>query len=461
VPVRNGRILLPGLGCLDLPGQHVWMRLCSNGERLAIGDEINLPCAALAPDDGSGEPVRYWRGTPLVRAEADGHSWKVLLESADHYLDRYTLAMFAAVKADEITSWRHRIQSAWQLLVQHHSWAAGPIAYGVQVIVPLTPRSNHDSATTPVAFGAIATSLPPTAVIMAETLVHEFQHLKLCGLMDMLSLVGTSEKTLYAPWRDDPRPAAGLLQGVYAFLGIVRFWNAQRCSETQPDDILRAQVMHERWRPAIELATSTLLRTGSLTPAGTRFVNILREQGQALDAESVPAVATEIAREVALNHWLTWRFRHTALDASGVADLVAAYQRGEPLSDRVLPKAWIETDTRKVHSTIRGRLLNMRYLEPRRYRELSAVNAPELGEADGLLIHGNASGAVQAYRNAIVATDPQPEAWIGLALAMRRLPATPLHEIFVTHLPLLFEMHSRLADRGIKSDPLELAAWFI
>ena len=29
----------------------------------------------------------------------------------------------------------------------------------------------------------------------------------------------------YAPWRDDPRPISGLLQGIYAFVCITEFSN--------------------------------------------------------------------------------------------------------------------------------------------------------------------------------------------------------------------------------------------
>src|ERR1700678_3819164 len=66
---------------------------------------------------------------------------------------------------------------------------AGP--EGVSVIVPLVADDNDlDSATTPSAFGAIAASFPPSPVIMAETLVHEFQHLKLCALMNIVPLIG-------------------------------------------------------------------------------------------------------------------------------------------------------------------------------------------------------------------------------------------------------------------------------
>ena len=35
----------------------------------------------LVPDDGSGDPVPHWQGTPVVRAVADGLAWDVLLET--------------------------------------------------------------------------------------------------------------------------------------------------------------------------------------------------------------------------------------------------------------------------------------------------------------------------------------------------------------------------------------------
>ena len=104
------------------------------------------------------------------------------------------------------------------------------------------------SATSPAAYGAIATSWPPDQVTLAETLVHEFQHVKLCGLLDMVPLAASGEQRVYAPWRQDPRPAGGLLQGVYAHLGIVRFWQAQQHAEADPDGLLRAQVHFARWR---------------------------------------------------------------------------------------------------------------------------------------------------------------------------------------------------------------------
>ncbi len=477
VRAGDGRVLLPGLGCLHVPGQAEWVRLSSDGVRLRAAvtvdsgqtdpAQIDVACAALKPDDGSDSTdgtgisdstVPCWRGTPLVRAVADGQTWEVLLETDDRYLDRYTLPMLTAVTAAEVTVWRQRIQAAWELLVRHHDWAAGPVASGVDAIVPLVPRSDLDSATSPAAFGAIATSLPPSPVSMAETLVHEFQHIKLCGLMDMLPLVKPSGEKGYAPWREDPRPMGGILQGVYAFAGIVRLWNEQRCLETEPDAVLRANVLYERWRLVIEPVARTLVESGLLTPVGARFVTMLSECESRRQSAPVPADAAEIAREMALDNWLTWRLTHTALDATAVTGLAAAYERGDPLSGRALPEASIGEDLRKIDSIPRSRVLHMRFQEPRRFQQLSAARIPGLSQADVLLVRGDADAAVAAYR-AGLAAEPDPAAWIGLALAAARLPA-PLRPVLAAQLPLLCETHACLASRGIHVDPLDLAAWF-
>ena len=160
-------------------------------------------------------------------------------------------------------------------MADRHRWAAGPMADVIWVIVPLTPRSGTDlvSATSPAAYGAIATSWPPDEVTLAETLVHEFQHVKLCGLLDMVPLAASGEQRVYAPWRQDPRPAGGLLQGVYAHLGIVPLLAGAAARRSRSGRPAADQVLFARWRPAIGETVQTLLETGSLTPAEMRSPN--------------------------------------------------------------------------------------------------------------------------------------------------------------------------------------------
>ena len=462
VPVRDGRIRLPGLGSLLVASEKAWVRLRSDGERVTAGDEFAAEARLMRPDDGTGAPgngtVPGWSGTPAIRADGGGPSWTLLLETGDPYLDRYTLPMRTSMPADEVADWRERVRTAWQIVADRHRWAAGPMADVISVIVPLTPRSGTDlvSATSPAAYGAIATSWPPDEVTLAETLVHEFQHVKLCGLLDMVPLAASGEQRVYAPWRQDPRPAGGLLQGVYAHLGIVRFWQAQQHAEADPDGLLRAQVLFARWRPAIGETVQTLLETGSLTPAGVRFAERLRAQGQQLMGAPVPAEAAQIAAEVALDHRLTWQLRHVATDVSGLAD---AYRRGEPCPGGA--RTWTQEDVRKVDSGLRSRLLNLRYLEPARYRALCADGVLPLSEADRLLLERSSEAAVQAYRTRIAdSADPQPDAWIGLALALHQLPPSPPRAALTAGLVQLAEVHARLAGSGFRTDPLDLASWF-
>lgn len=469
LPVTEGRVLLPGLGYFDGAGQDPWVLLRSDGERLTVGALAAVPCAALVTDDGSGEgePVPRWHGTYAVHASAEGFIWQTLIETADRTLDRFMLPMYTTVTAAEVTEWRRCLQSAWQLLSRHHEWAAGQIAAGVSTVIPLLARSDTEleSATAPATFGAIATSWPPDPVSMAETLIHESEHLKLGGLLDMVSLVKPSDDRVYAPWRPDPRPASGLLQGIYAHLAVARFWNTQRHVEAEPDSILHAQVVFERWRRMIGPTATALLRSGCLTPEGRQFVTMLREQGQRLEAEAVPAEAQAIARDVALDHWFTWQLRHAGIDASEVADLAVAYGRGDPLAGRALPEIRIEEDSRKVPLTARSRFLTMRYHQPRRYREVNVAEMPGLSEADIFLATGQADAAVRAYREEIsAAPEPRPDAWTGLALATHQLAThqltqSPLRSAFATRLPLMFDVHACLLGRGVQVDPMKLAGW--
>jgi HEXXH motif-containing protein len=465
VPVRDGSVLLPGLGRIAVTGETggdepAWIRLCYDSDHLVTGNDVTLTRAAMTPDYGFAQPGPHWHGTPAVRVEADGLSWDVLLVTDDAYLDRYTLPMAADLDASQLEQWRQRVRSAFAVLARQHRWAAGPVADGVAVIVPLTPHSETDliTATSPAAFGAIATSWPPDAVTLAETLVHEFQHVKLCGLLDLVPLAESGGEKVYAPWRRDPRPAGGLLQGIYAHVGIVRFWAAQRHAETEPDDVLRAQAQFARWRPAIEAAVDTLRQTGSLTAEGERFTELLRAEGQRLAGEAVPDDALQIAREASLDHWLTWQIQHVAVDAPGAARLADAYRAGGPYPGPGRPDTWTAEDVRKLGSSVRSRLLNMRYLEPARYRELLADGTLPLTEPDRLLLSRATGDAVRGYRDLITqSADPQPEAWVGLALVLHQFPASPLADVLAARLPVLFEVHSCL---GAGCDPLDLAGWF-
>jgi hypothetical protein len=403
-------------------------------------------------------------GTPQIRAEAMGHAWDVLLESFDPHLARFSRPLAPVVSPPDLQRWRESIQSAWQVLARQRIWDLGAIADIVSTIVPLAQRDDGElvSETTPAAFGAIATMLPPDPVIMAETLIHEFQHLKLNALLDITRFTAPGEGPVlvYAPWRQDPRPVSGLLQGIYAHLAIVRFWDAQRCLEADPDAVLRAQVLYERWRPTIAMAADTLLaQQDCLTPEGIQFARTLREQGLRLRSGQVPEDAQDMAEQVGRDHWHTWQLRHLAVDPAEIAKAAAAFLDSESPASGFLPQGEVVPYTRRVGGMARTRMLTMRHLEANRFRDLRANDGDQISPADRLLIDGDCGEAMRAYRAEILSSDvPAPESWAGLATAATMAKAVKA-TAFATRLPLLFEIHRYLASKGIMCDPMELTAW--
>ncbi len=59
---------------------------------------------------------------------------------------------------------------------------------------------GHLSSSRPETFGALAMSEPPDPETCASTLTHELQHLKLCAVLDVVSLTEPDDgRRYYAP----------------------------------------------------------------------------------------------------------------------------------------------------------------------------------------------------------------------------------------------------------------------
>src|SRR5262249_56852586 len=105
---------------------------------------------------------------------------------------------------------------------------------------------------------------------LAVALVHEFQHSKVSALLVLVPLHRAGTATAhYAPWRPDPRPLGGLLQGAYAYLGLVDLWGVQRLRE--PGAAARlAHFEFARWLPAVRRVVLALSPSRRRPPAGER-----------------------------------------------------------------------------------------------------------------------------------------------------------------------------------------------
>ncbi|MFJ4819574.1 HEXXH motif domain-containing protein [Streptomyces sp. NPDC088801] len=449
------RLVLPGFRALPVPVQGE-VRLRRHKGRLDIGTGGAL---ATLPQPAS---VR-------IRTRDGKLSLSVDLDDTTPYLDRYRHQRVEELSTRDLRKWSERVAGAWRILAQRHPDTAQAMSTSVQAIVPLRSdmAGSTVAATSPAVFGAIATSLAGDDLTFAETLVHEFQHLKLCAVLDLFPLVMAGGGALsYAPWREDPRPARGLLQGAYAYLGVTRFWRVQRW-HMRPDQALRGHAEFYRRCAETLQVLHDLLASGRLTAEGRRFVEVAELQLRGWQRDDVPDLARRLARAASYEHRTTWEARHVSVDPEPVARLVEAWNTGripESATCAVVPYRVRPVHHRPAHA--RGSLLTMRYADPERFRELLEEGGPDgrgalrLSAADVALLRDDMRSATAAYRAEICRGDVEPEVWSGLAVAaVDRLPDAAA-AFLRRRLPLVLALHSAIhAIDGSRVDPIELAGW--
>ncbi|MFC9973054.1 HEXXH motif domain-containing protein [Spirillospora sp. NPDC127200] len=308
VPADDGVVHLPSLGRAVLRGTGADRALVRTGSGPA---DVTLDGASVALPDDPHQDAQGWEGLRPLAAEHRGRRVELLLDDQDPHRMPGSPVIGRRLSPAEVARWRERLHAAWEMLVRHHWTIAEETAGTLRTLTPLpAPRGGQTSATAPHCFGGIGLSEPPDAHSMAVTFAHEVQHTKLTALLDLVALTHPDNGTrYYAPWRDDPRPAAGLLQGVYAHLGIAGFWRRQRRHESG-DGALRAHTSFARWRDAAAGGARTLLESGALTSAGERFVLELTRTLDDWRTEPVPAEAAARAAAQNAQHRTDWLHRN-------------------------------------------------------------------------------------------------------------------------------------------------------
>jgi len=276
-----------------------------------------------------------------LRASHDGLAIDVRLEDADPLRARLGLTPTGRLCAAEIARWQELFAEAWQLLVARHRADAEILATVLEVIVPVEPdpAARGISATSADAFGAVAMSRPADARALAVGLLHETQHSLLNAVTHLFNLHEHPETLGYSPWRDDPRPAAGILHGAYAYLAVTRFWRTEAQADADPGhgpaDRRRgggrlAAFEFARWRAAVATAARDLLAGGGLTPAGTRFVGALLDEVRPWLDEAVASEVVRLAEGANTDHYLRWRLRNLAVNPTDVQVLADRWRLGAP-----------------------------------------------------------------------------------------------------------------------------------
>jgi uncharacterized protein len=301
VPAIGGAVVLPSLGAAVADGGTAVVRISADdAEVVSASQRVRLPV----------DPHRDAAGWSALRRLRAG-SVEVLIDDLDPFRMPATTDVTPRLASFEVDGWDSAFQQAWSLLHQHHPAMAEEAAAAIRVIVPLAmPPRGQVSSSSAENFGTVALSLPADPRIFAVTLAHEVQHLKLCALLDIIPLTLPDDgRRFYAPWREDPRPVSGLLQGAYAHLGVSGFWRRQRHLDAGPAG-LRAQTEFARWRAAAAGVAGTLLASGRLTSAGLDFVQGMARTLRQWQDEPVPGDAQALARDEAEQHLARWRSAH-------------------------------------------------------------------------------------------------------------------------------------------------------
>ncbi|MEV4706670.1 aKG-HExxH-type peptide beta-hydroxylase [Actinoplanes sp. NPDC049316] len=289
----------------------------------------------------------------LLTATHDGLSISVRLEDRDPLRARLGLTPTPPLSEAAAARWQAAFTEAWRMLAERVRPDAEVLTRALDCVVPVEtdPAARGISATSAHAYGAVAISEPADPAALAVGLLHEAQHSILNAVLYLFDLLKAPNTPGYSPWRDDPRPASGILHGAYAYLTVTRFWR------TWPADPL-ARFEFARWRAAVVSAAESLTE---LTPAGRRFVDALLAEVRPWPAEPVDPGILRLAEGANHDHHLRWRLRNLHVEPDGAAALARAWRRGErppPVTARLhrAPRRALEASARLdlAHRLLRG-----------------------------------------------------------------------------------------------------------
>lgn len=304
VPVHDGSAVLPGLGAADLAHDTMAVaesrdgRITVRGAGPRGGTEVAVPADPTAEAPG-------WRPVRRLRAAAAGRALDVSLDDLHPYRHGHHVPPALRLPDAEVTAWQRVFRESWTLLAERLPERADELTAGLRTLIPLQqadPRSAR-SATIRHAFGVFGLTRPPSAAEFAVTMVHEFQHSKLSALFDLVPLIDPDDTGRYfAPWRTDPRPLSGLVQGVYAFTGVADTWRALRTAHPS------AEFRFAEARLQVDRGLTAMERSGALTSEGAKFAAGLRRTVDVMLAEPVRPEVARTARnalEQTRRAWMT------------------------------------------------------------------------------------------------------------------------------------------------------------
>ncbi|MEU9394937.1 HEXXH motif-containing putative peptide modification protein [Streptomyces sp. NPDC048324] len=289
--VHGGRLALPGLGALWVDGREpVAVDAVHRHGRLTLSRPGAADVSVFLEDGfGAWSDSRDWHpayalpgllpdGVPLPLEDFDPY------RAAPGDPQCYGLTGPATLDDGERKNWLQAWSGTAGALLPAGEGRLTEAATLLRCLVPLaTPdrataeaRRGSCSATRSEAFGAVLSSTPPDATRLAATLVHELHHAKLAVVSEMVTLHHADGQARYfAPWRPDPRPYDGLLQGAYAHLALADFHQRRALDGSDRAHLDTDWSQFARYHAQVGAALPALVGSAELTPPGRRLVEFM------------------------------------------------------------------------------------------------------------------------------------------------------------------------------------------
>jgi HEXXH motif-containing protein len=455
VPHCGGAVMLPTLGLAMLRDNEAYGIAEASVDAGNIQLRTRRDVIDVRPSGDSD--VGGWRSLRKIRSRGDCEL-AVWLDDIDPYREIGEPIPPDRLSDVQVRRWQSLLDDAFTLLVRDDPQLAAAMSVGFLSIVPLprTPSMPIRSASSGDSFASALISMPPDPTTLAVTLVHEFQHIKLGGLLHLVTLLrDDGEETFYAPWRDDPRPLSGLLQGIYAFLGVTNFWRLRRQSEDSMPRRDVAEFEFALWRDQTWHALRALRTNDGLTTNGRRFVAGMAARMDAWQAEPVAPRIAAAARTAAADHRIGWRIRHLRPEPGYVEEVARRLLHGGPAPMGHSPSSSVVADRDAPWSHRRIALARLRLADPDEFSRIgtgwSAVADAHQPDADLALASGDLRHAAAAYAEQLAADPDQPDAWTGLILAVG--PDEPAGASLLSEPELLPAVYRVLRDSEAAADP--------
>lgn len=449
VPVRQATVTLPGLGRARLAAREqpepwgVAQVSGHGGSARVVLDDTHVVRSHAAPaphvvqlpsdpsTDGPG-----WSGMRHLRLSHDGLVLTLALDDLGLYPVVAGSAPPARLEPAAARRWQQRLERAWALLVQDHRDSAAALAAGLLSLVPLPPgeRFRPRSVSASEAFGCVMLSEPDTdvddhggTVQLAVTLVHEFRHTLLNGLMHLAPLTDDCTDLFHAPWRDDPRPLTGLAHGAFAFSGVARFWRA-RCALDSGRERDLARFEFALWRLQTRTVLELLDSQETLTATGRTLVRGLRSEIETWDDDPLPPSSARLAERAAAHQRALWRAHHLLPSPETVRAAAESWlsEAEPPTAVARCDGTLVRTDPAGCRLDVFAHLARLMIVDPRAFA--AARDGDLAGDAvlrgvtraDLAYVAGDAAQAEELYAQETF-DSARPGAWggFGLLLAAR------------------------------------------